>query len=137
MKYHLSIRAAYTTLKVSSYFGLKSSCSNLFKSKVVYRFTCSGDQSTSYIGETQRHLFKRISEHTTKTTSASAIFDHLYNCNECQNNADISKQFEILQQCAWYNILTFEALLILKYQPKLNVQVGPSKGTMTSLFLYR
>ena len=137
LKHHISIRTAYTTVKVSSYFGLKSKCSDLFKSNVVYQFTCSGDQSTSYIGESQRHLYKRILEHTEKSTSASAIFDHLYDCGTCQNVADISKQFEILQCCDWYNVLTFEALLILKHQPKLNIQLGPGKGTMTSLSLYR
>ena len=137
MKEHqITTKAAYNTVKVSSYFSLKSTCSSLFKSNVIYRFRCSGDQSTSYIGESQRQLFKRILEHTTKATSTSAVFEHLIGCNHCQSDGKISKRFEILRQCDWHNVLTFEALLIRKHRPTLNVQLGPSRGMMTSLSLY-
>ena len=62
-KYGIDIRAAFSTTKVSSYFCLKSQCSIFFKAGVVYKFTCSRDEGISYIGETRRQLFTRISEH--------------------------------------------------------------------------
>ena len=65
-KHQVSVRAAYKTVKVSSYFSLKDKCSDLFRSNVVYRFTCSDDKNSSYIGETKRHLFERIMEHCLK-----------------------------------------------------------------------
>ena len=53
LNYHHCVKAAYNTVKVRSYFSLKSKCSNLFESNVVYKFTCSRDEIVSYIGETQ------------------------------------------------------------------------------------
>ena len=69
-KYCLCVKAAYNTVKVGSYFSLKSKCSNLFGSNVVYKFTCSRDENISYLGETQRHLFKRISEHSDRKSDS-------------------------------------------------------------------
>ena len=111
-KHQVSVRAAYKTVKVSSYFSLKDKCSDLFRSNVVYRFTCSDDKNSSYIGETKRHLFERIVEHCLKKTSESAIFDHLYQCDVCQNVKNIANSFEIIQHCDWYDVLSCEALLI-------------------------
>ena len=135
-KHQVSVCAAYKTVKVSSYFSLKDKCSDLFRSNVVYRFTCSDDKNSSYIGETKRHLFERIVEHCLKKTSESAIFDHLYQCDVCQNVKNIANSFEIIQHCDWYDVLSCEALLITIHQPSLNIQLGPGKGTMTSLALY-
>ena len=133
--YNLDVRAAFTTTKVASYFCLKSQPSVFFKAAVVYRFTCTRDESISYIGETRRQLYARITDHCTGRDKKSAVFNHLYSCNECQN-VDVSKSFEILQSCDAYNICTMEAILIAKHHPKLNIQLGPGKGTMVSLSLY-
>ena len=78
-KYGLTIIPSYTTTAVGSYFSLKTNCSRPFKSNVTYKFTCAEDQQVSYIGETKRQLFKRVSEHT-KTDKNSAVFNHLFNC---------------------------------------------------------
>jgi hypothetical protein len=131
----LRIKVAFSTTKVGEYFSLKSKCSTLFKSNVVYKFTCSRDRSTTYIGETQRHLFKRIQDHRGDDKN-SAIFNHLYQCNQCQNVKNIAASFEILKHCTSTNIGSMEALLISKHWPSLNIQLGPGRGTIVSLTLY-
>ena len=131
----ISTVESYTTTKVGSYFNLKPSCPQLFQSNVVYKFFCSGDKSATYIGETRRQLFRRVEDHIGKDKN-SAVFEHMFNCLDCQSNKNIHKQFDIIHKCASYNILTFESLLIAKFRPKLNIQLGPGKGTMVSLSLY-
>ena len=131
----INVISSYNTTTVGSYFSLKSSCSRYFKSSVVYRFKCSQDPRVSYIGETTRQLFKRIEEHT-GTDKNSAVYDHLLNCCSCQNSSSIFDLFNILISCRRNNILSFEALLIKKYKPSLNIQLGPGKGAKTSLSLY-
>ena len=133
--YDIDVRPAFSTTKVASYFCLKSQCSVFFKADVVYKFTCSRDESISYVGETRRQLFTRISEHCTGKDKKSAVFNHLYNCIECQNS-NISQNFEILQSCDKFSIYSVEAILIAKHSPKLNIQLGPGKGKMITLALY-
>ena len=129
---HLENRS---TVKVSSYFSLKSKCSDLFDSNVVYKFTCSRDENVSYIGETQRQLFRRISEHSDKT-SDSPVFDHLFNCRDCQNTSNITTRFSIIQHSNKFNVRSLEAILINKLAPRLNIQLGKTRGAGTRLVLY-
>jgi hypothetical protein len=131
----IDVRAAYSTTKMPEYFSLKTITSAMFKSNVVYRFTCTCDKSISYIGESRRQLFARISDHTGDTNN-SAVFDHIYNCGPCQNT-NIADQFEILLNCTPFNILSAEAMLIAKYCPNLNTRLGPNVGAAVSLTLYR
>ena len=131
----VKVVSSYNTTSTGSYFNLKSSCSKFFKSNVVYKFTCSRDQRVSYIGETTRQLFKRIQEHK-GSDKKSAVFDHLLNCRYCQNFSSVFDLFSILNSCRRNNIFSFEALLIKKFKPSLNTQLGPGKGTKTSLALY-
>ena len=133
--YNLCVKAAYSTVKVSSYFSLKSKCSDLFDSNVVYKFTCSRDENVSYIGETQRQLFRRISEHSDKT-SDSPVFDHLFNCRDCQNTSNITTRFSIIQHSNKFNVRSLEAILINKLAPRLNIQLGKTRGAGSRLVLY-
>ena len=125
---------AYRTTKVSSYFSLKSRCSKLFQSNVIYQFNCSRDEKISYIGETRRKFFKRAEEHTT-TDKQSAVFEHLYSCTDCQKVPNILDCFKIIKTCNPYTIFTVEAMMIDNNKP-LNTQLGSEKGTLTSLVLY-
>ena len=134
-EYDVQIKIAYRTTKVGSYFNLKTQCSQLFKSNVVYKFKCSRDENTSYIGESKRNLFARISEHC-KVDKNSAIFNHLYSCIDCQNVNNIVKQFTVLQACTVHTVLSTEAMLITKYRPTLNTQMGATNGALVSLQLY-
>ena len=133
--YEVSITVAYRTTKVSSYFSLKSRCSELFQSNVIYKFNCSQDEKISYIGETRRQFFKRVEEHTT-TDKQSAVFEHLYSCTDCQKVGNIVDCFKVIKSCNRYNIFTVEAMMIDNNKPILNTQLGPEKGTLTSLVLY-
>ena len=92
----LTTLASYTTTKVSSYFSLKSTCSSLFKANVVYKFNCSYDKNNSYIGETQRQLFRRIIEHTQPNKTYSAVFEHIEQCTGCQDAKNICDLFEVI-----------------------------------------
>ena len=133
--FDIDIRPAFSTTKVSSYFCLKSQCSIFFKADVVYKFTCTRDESISYIGETRRQLFIRISEHCSGKDKQSAVFSHLYECEDCQN-MESYKCFQVLQHCDKFNVYTMESILISTHRPKLNVQLVPGKGRMVSLSLY-
>ena len=135
-KYDVQVKVAFRTTKVGSYFNLKTRSSRLFKSNVVYQFKCTRDENTSYIGESKRHLFTRISEHC-KSDKNSAIFNHFYSCSDCQNVINIANQFTILQTCTVTTVLSTEAMLITKYKPSLNTQLGASNGAMVSLQLYQ
>ena len=132
----LTTLASYTTTKVSSYFSLKSTCSSLFKANVVYKFNCSYDKNNSYIGETQRQLFRRIIEHTQPNKTYSAVFEHIEQCTDCQDAKNICDRFEVIQHCNPSNITSLESLSISKFRPNLNTQLGPGNGTLISLALY-
>jgi hypothetical protein len=127
---------AYRTTKVESYFSLKSKVPTLFKSDVVYQFKCPRDEDTRYIGETERHLYQRIKEHCNRT-SRSAVFDHMLQCDGCQNHRDINNCFAVIQQCTSRDILSQEALLIKKLEPPLNIQMGPYQGSRVGVNIFR
>ena len=131
----LEVEIAYNTTKIGSYFGLKTRTPYLFKSNVVYKFTCTRDENITYIGESKRQLYQRIKDHCEKDKN-SAIFGHLYECANCQDE-DIISRFEILKCGSSMNILSLEAILITKLRPSLNTQLGPQKGTLVSLTLYK
>ena len=133
--YDLEITPSYSTTKVSEYFSLKSKSPRLFKTNIVYQFTCLGDPDISYIGESKRQLFERIAEH--RNGKDSAVFDHIYSCTSCQNTNNIADQFEVLKQCTTRTILSTEVIMISKFRPVLNKQLGPSNGMLTSLALYK
>ena len=126
--------AAYNTTKVGTYYKLKPPCPKLFLSNVVYQFSCCRDDNTTYIGETRRQLFRRVEDHNGKDQQ-SAVFQHLYNCTDCQSS-NLTDRFNILKTCGKGDLLSCEALMISKYRPKLNTQLGPAKGTQVSLSLY-
>ena len=128
--YGVRIMPAYRTAKVGSYFSLKTKIPPLFKSNVVYKFVCPCDEGTQYVGETERQLFKRLQEHTSRSNTAqSAIYDHMLQCEGCATVNNISKSFAIIRQCQTIDILSQEALFIKRLQPSLNVQLGHQKDT--------
>ena len=51
---------------------MKDKLEKFSKSKAAYQFSCPGCAS-SYVGKTQRTLFKRIKEHVTRADSATLI----------------------------------------------------------------
>ncbi len=109
-RHNIIIKPAYTSKKVSEYFSNKSKCSEIFDANVIYKYTCSADQSISYIGETSRQVFRRISDHC-GTDKNSAIFDHLFTCTHCQNS-DIVQNFKVLKRCKQSELYSLESILI-------------------------
>ena len=96
-KHNINIKPAYTSKKVSDYFSDNSKCSEVFDANVIYKYTCSADQSISYIGETSRQIFRRVTDHCGNDKN-SEIFEHLFNCKTCQNS-DIVQNFKVLKRC--------------------------------------
>ena len=54
-KFEIHVVPLYTTTKVGHYFQLKSQTPSSRQSDVVYKFTCSRNVSTTYIGTSSRH----------------------------------------------------------------------------------
>ena len=136
----VDLRPAYRATKVGSYFGLKSGVPTLFKADVVYKFQCPRDDGihrAEYIGETQRQLFQRISEHLPATSkSESAVCDHIQQCNECQTYKNIVTCFRVIRVSNSADVLSEEALCIRKFEPSLNIQMGPSRGARVSTNIF-
>ena len=130
----VKVKTAFATTKVAEYFSLKSKCSRLFAANVVYRFTCPRDSGITYVGETKRQLFRRVSDHKGKDKK-SAVLQHLMDCAQCQDS-DVVQSFEVIERCLPRTICSTEALLISKYNPSLNTQLGPCKGAVVPLSIY-
>ena len=78
----------YRTTKVGHYFQLKRQTPSSLRSDVVYKFTCSRDVSTTYIGTSSRHLRLRIKEHLSDSASnKSAVKEHIQNCSSSSSRA--------------------------------------------------
>ena len=71
------IVVAYRTLKTSNLFPNKDKIPLGLSSNVVYNFTCKLC-SNSYIGETKRHLFTRMTEHIRGVPNETEISKHLH-----------------------------------------------------------
>ena len=84
----------------------------------MYKFSCSADPNTAYIGKTSRHLITRIFEH--KAQKLSSIHDHLLCCDHHEHLSD-----DFAMVCSGvsdFDIKIKEALTIQTLKPSLNVQ---------------
>ena len=127
-KFNVELKVYYTTVKTHHYFQLKCATPSALLSNVVYKITCLCDTSISYIGMTSRHLATRAKEHMHSTlTTKSAVRDHINSCSSCQQRHVTVKDFVVLKQCqSEYETKIQEALLIKKFNPKLNTQLYAS-----------
>ena len=77
-------QVVFTTRKLESYLlSLKSALSNDLKSRVVYKLSCT----STYVGQTVRHLTTRIEEHKKADSQVSL---HLQQCQLEGNSTDLS-----------------------------------------------
>ena len=116
-----------SSTRIYSFFPFKDRIPKFLRSGVVYLFKCRCC-STSYVGQTTRHLHTRVTEHlgispiTVKPSSSpvmSSIFSHLKTTGHTANFDD----FEILSSCSDdRELMIHESLLISKLKPTLNVQ---------------
>lgn len=114
-----------TSVRLSDFFPFKDRVPLLFKSFVVYKYTCSNCNVT-YYGKTKRHLFTRIGEHcgisalTGKTitgSEVSAIKSHISTTGHTISKND----FKILASAPNdYFLKVKESLLIKLDNPVLN-----------------
>ena len=99
----------FTTSKLKSRLpSLKTFFARELRSKVVFKLTCSGCNST-YVVQTVRHLDTRVDKHR---KSDSPVGQHLLECNkEVCDTAELNS--EITDKTAsTHNLLTVEALHI-------------------------
>ena len=96
----------------------KTSFARELRSKVVYKLTCRGCNST-YVGQTVRHLATMVNEHRKGDSPAG---QHLFECNnEVGSTAELNS--EIIDQTAnTHKLLTLEALHIWRERPKINTR---------------
>ena len=136
-KHGVEAKVVFSTFKVGSYFGLKSQIPPLFKSNVVYKFVCSCDESTSYIGMTTTQWFVRIGQHF-DPYKKTAIFSHLVSCQACRESNPKSLQFQILRHLRGVRDTEIhEALQIRKCKPSLNKQLGSFQGSSFLLRIFK
>ena len=113
--------------KLSSVFTFKDKLQSYLVSGVVYKYTCSGCNST-YIGKTSRHTQKRFSEHMGKSPltgkslkgqCSTTVRDHMLECNTtvCMNDFII-----IGRDADNYKLRVKESIFILRDNPNLNIQ---------------
>ena len=112
---------------MSEYFNIKSKCSGVFDANVIYKYTCSADQSISYIGETSCQMFLLCGVAYHKgLDKRSAISDHLHECLPCQSS-NIENNFEALKRCARGKLFSLEPMQIEQERPKLNTQIAANE----------
>ncbi len=123
---HISIRIGFRPT-LSNFFMFKDKIPDALRSCVVYSFKCRCC-STSYVGQTVRHIHTRVSKHlgisalTGKTSSSpqlTSIFSHLSHSDHTASFDD----FKILSSCSSPDeLLVRKSLLISKLKPTLNQQ---------------
>ena len=113
-------------IKIGSYFKFKDVIPTHIRSLVVYKFTCSGC-NTTYIGKTKRHYKIRMCEHLGishrtgrnlkyNSSNATAIREHI----EKTGHLGIFDNFQILSSAkSNFECLIKESLLIKKFDPEL------------------
>ena len=133
------IKIAYQTFKIVSYFNLKFPLPVLFCSNVVYKYTCSCDKNTSFIGMTTRQLFVRIENHLSNNLSSSnsAIKSHRDQCKTCRETIPAEQNFTLLKK-GHFNTETelMKALLIKRLKPSLNIKLGHSQRAKSLLHVF-
>ena len=87
---------------------------------MVYKFHCSRDENTSYIGKTIRHLATRSKEHLTGST---AVSQHLRSCQSCREEATLNNFTVIASGRSDFDISIKEALFIRYEKPRINNQL--------------
>ena len=136
-RFGVEVKVVYSTFKVGAYFGLKSKVPVLFKSNLVYQYSCPRDEGTSYIGMTTAQWFVRIGQHF-DPSKKSAIFTRLAQCRPCRGSEPKSHHFTVLKKLRNERDTEInEALLIRKERPTLNRQLGTYQGCSFLLRVFK
>ena len=129
-KFKIDVRIVFTTSKIGSFFSLKSATPNVFRSNIVYCYTCVRDAHAHYVGVTTRTFWERRAEHLDpKKKDQSAVGSHFKSCQACRDSTSKSDNFKVLKQCRnGYEAIIVEALTIREQKPVLNKQLGKQQG---------
>ena len=113
------------TFKIGSFFHFKDHLPTLFRSSIIYKFTCPNCQ-VGYLGSTYRAFKTRVDEHIGQSSRTglpvskplhSVVREHSENCNFRLS----SSHFEIIDSCKDISDLRIlESLHIKKHKPTLN-----------------
>ena len=136
--FDISVNVIYTTTKVGSFFGLKSSTPLPLLSRIVYKFTCLGDPNTAYIGLCNRFVIERVREHLAlKRKQLTAVGKHIKGCVACQQAELSIKDFQIVKKCRTeFDTKIFEALYIKKFNPTINRQMFANRGASFTINIF-
>ena len=125
----------FNSFKIGSLFSTRDKIDSNLRSNVIYKFQCSSCNAT-YIGETTRHLKKRMDEHL-KYTKKSHIYKHIHKNASCLESANYDS-FSILDSAPTkWQLKLKEGLHISWENPNLNRQVkyvGQSLCLSKSIF---
>ena len=117
----LRVKLVFDTCKLSSFFSPKDQLSSVYKSNLVYKFSCGGCEAT-YIGETAKCYQIRAQEHL-DTDKSSAIYKHLQSNGHCLEKSSVDN-FEVLVMANSYGERKVkEAICIKQHNPSLNRQI--------------
>ena len=118
------VRVVYTSLKVQSFFRLKSATPHRLLSRVVYKFDCVSDPEVSYVGQTHRHIEDRMGEHLKDDGDSSGVGAHLQSCSSCATANLGLDNFHVIRKCrSDFDTKIVEAFCIQRLQPTLNKQL--------------
>ena len=126
---NLVIKLVFAPYKIKNLFSVKDAISNLSRSRVVYKFSCTGC-STCYVGETNRHLATPVREHLASDKNSN-IFQHIYGSETCRDLC--SENFFSLNDTAStpFQLTIKEAFHIGWENPSLNKQVNHVNLTLS------
>ena len=137
-QFDIDVNVVYNTLKVGSFFSLKSRTPKSLISRVVYKFTCLGDPGIAYIGVCNRFVIERVREHVAYwRKSPTAVGKHIAKCQTCQQTELSLDHFNVLKVCREkFDAKIFEALFIKRLNPRINRQMFANKGAGFTLRIF-
>ena len=128
-KENININLVFSSFKIKNYFSDKETFPNDLKYLLVYKFTCTSC-SSSYVGETCRHIKTRIEEHI-KKDSKSHIFKHLHSIATCFDSYNSLSFKTVDQNNSKSDLKIKEALHITWIKPTLNAQPDDLSVTLS------
>ncbi len=125
----------FSTFKLRNMFSVKDSVPQGLRSRVVYKFSCTGCNA-SYIGETTCHICARVCEHLLSDKS-SHVYRHLQSSRACHDSCT-AERFTILDFAASkFQIKIKEAMHIKWENRALNQQLKHLELSLFCLIFYR
>ena len=94
---------------------LKPNVEKVLKSDVVYQIDCPVCNDC-YVGQTERHLTTRYSEHINNN---GPVKTHMQKCKATLGEEDIKVLYECREKS---KLMTYEALFIKQVKPKINTR---------------